>query len=150
FGGSAWPLLSRSALSLWGGVVLSDVNSDGLLLMTNAGELAHYLEHPKAGFERTYRVRFFGPSPTAANFEAMANGLTVDGVLYRPIKAEFEGQSPFEQRTGIRRSQYASTAAVNEAAAAAADADDAAEDAAGGDSGRKWLRMTLHEGRFRE
>lgn len=38
-----------------------DVNSEGLLLLTTDGELKRYLEHPKRGFERVYRVRCHPP-----------------------------------------------------------------------------------------
>lgn len=66
-----------------------DLNSEGLLLLTNQGELARALEHPSAGLERIYRVRCFG-RPSDAMLEAAARGLTIDGTTYRPVHITVE------------------------------------------------------------
>ena len=63
-----------------------DLNSEGLLLLTNDGELARQLELPATGWLRRYRVRVNGkPDPQA--LAALAKGTTVDGVRYGPIEA---------------------------------------------------------------
>lgn len=68
-----------------------DLTSEGLLLLTNDGDLARRLELPSTGWTRRYRVRVRGiviPEKLAA----IANGVTVDGVHYGPIRAELERQ----------------------------------------------------------
>ncbi|MGE4218962.1 MAG: pseudouridine synthase [Alphaproteobacteria bacterium] len=66
-----------------------DLNSEGLLLLTNDGELARHLEHPDTGWVRRYRVRVHG-APTPESLAALAKGVTVDGVRYGPIQAELD------------------------------------------------------------
>ena len=66
-----------------------DVNSEGLLLLTNDGEIARRLEHPSAGLVRKYRVRVFGKI-TQADLEKLAEGITIDGVKYGPVIADLE------------------------------------------------------------
>lgn len=63
-----------------------DLNSEGLLLVTNDGELARRLELPKTGWTRRYRVRVHG-SVDEKKLAALENGVTVSGVKYAPIKA---------------------------------------------------------------
>ena len=66
-----------------------DINSEGLLLLTNDGGLARYLEHPVQRIPRTYRVRAHGRiEPTM--IARMARGVTIDGVRYRPIQAAID------------------------------------------------------------
>ncbi len=66
-----------------------DFNSEGLLLLTNNGELKRKLELPATGLARTYRVRLHG-KPKASDLEQLAQGLEVDGIAYGPIQAEIE------------------------------------------------------------
>lgn len=68
-----------------------DLNSEGLLLLTNDGELARYLELPSTGWARRYRVRVHG-FIDEAKLKALENGVTVDGVNYGPIQAEIDVQ----------------------------------------------------------
>ena len=68
-----------------------DLTSEGLLLLTNDGELARSLELPARGWLRRYRVRVHGlvdPSLLAA----LARGVTVDGVAYGAIRAALDRQ----------------------------------------------------------
>ncbi|MSP42743.1 MAG: rRNA pseudouridine synthase [Alphaproteobacteria bacterium] len=66
-----------------------DFNSEGLLLLTNDGELARRMELPATALTRRYRVRVFGkPDPGA--LERLMRGVTVEGQHYGPIKAELE------------------------------------------------------------
>ena len=66
-----------------------DINSEGLLLLTNDGGLARRLELPSQGWMRRYRARLFG-CVTQAQLDRLAQGVTVDGVRYQPVKAELE------------------------------------------------------------
>lgn len=66
-----------------------DLNSEGLLLLTNDGGLARELELPRRGWIRRYRVRVHG-APTPARLAALAQGVTVDGVDYGPIEATLD------------------------------------------------------------
>ena len=63
-----------------------DLNSEGLLLLTNDGELARRLELPNNGWLRRYRVRVFGVVDEA-RLAALAHGSEFDGVRYGPIEA---------------------------------------------------------------
>lgn len=66
-----------------------DINSEGLLLLTNDGALARQLELPSQGWVRRYRVRVFG-SVTQAALDTLAKGATIDGVRYEPVTAQLE------------------------------------------------------------
>ena len=63
-----------------------DLNSEGLLLLTNDGALARQLELPSTGWLRRYRVRVHG-NPDPAALAALAKGVTIDGVRYGEIDA---------------------------------------------------------------
>ena len=69
-----------------------DFNSEGLLLLTNDGELARELEHPSRGWRRRYRVRVRG-APDEGALSALGQGITVDGVRYGPIQAQLDRQN---------------------------------------------------------
>ncbi len=68
-----------------------DLNSEGILLLTNDGELARYLELPATGWARRYRVRVHGRIDPA-KLKQLADGVTVDGVHYGSIQAEVDVQ----------------------------------------------------------
>lgn len=68
-----------------------DINSEGLLLLTNDGGLARYLELPANALERCYRVRVHGPID-AGHLEKLGHGITVDGVRYGPMEVRLEAQ----------------------------------------------------------
>lgn len=59
-----------------------DLPSEGLLLLTNDGELARRLELPAHGWERCYRV-FTRGAPDAAGLDALNRGMRIDGIDYR-------------------------------------------------------------------
>jgi 23S rRNA pseudouridine2605 synthase len=63
-----------------------DMNTEGLLLLTNDGELARWLELPSTGWTRRYRVRVYGQVPANA-VERLRKGMTVEGVRYGGIEA---------------------------------------------------------------
>ncbi|MBL4905836.1 MAG: rRNA pseudouridine synthase [Sneathiella sp.] len=66
-----------------------DLNSEGLLLLTNDGELARKLELPSTGWKRKYRVRIHG-HPRKSDLEKLARGMTVDGIRYDAIDASLD------------------------------------------------------------
>ena len=66
-----------------------DINSEGLLLLTNDGELARRLELPAQGWTRRYRVRLFG-TVTQGDLDRLAKGVTIEGVRYAPVEAKIE------------------------------------------------------------
>jgi len=68
-----------------------DLVSEGLLLLTNDGELARRLELPSTGWVRRYRVRVHGV-PEVKQLAALERGVTVEGVAYGPIKAVLDRQ----------------------------------------------------------
>lgn len=63
-----------------------DLNTEGLLLLTNDGELAREMELPSRGWTRRYRVRVYG-TVDEDRLAGLARGVTVDGVRYRPVRA---------------------------------------------------------------
>jgi 23S rRNA pseudouridine2605 synthase len=66
-----------------------DLTSEGLLLLTNAGDLARRLERPENGWTRRYRVRVFGAVDEAA-LARLADGLRVGEVDYGPLDAALD------------------------------------------------------------
>ena len=66
-----------------------DLNSEGLLLLTNDGGLARILELPETGWLRRYRVRANGRATQEA-LDRLAKGITVEGIEYGPIKATLD------------------------------------------------------------
>jgi 23S rRNA pseudouridine2605 synthase len=63
-----------------------DLNSEGLLLLTNDGALARRLELPSTGWIRRYRVRVHGEAEPE-RLAALARGVTIDRISYGPIRA---------------------------------------------------------------
>ena len=68
-----------------------DIDSEGLLLLTNDGELARHLELPATGWTRKYRVRVYG-RVEEAKLEEIAEGVNIDGVQYGPVLARLDTQ----------------------------------------------------------
>jgi 23S rRNA pseudouridine2605 synthase len=68
-----------------------DLNSEGLLLLTNDGALARQLELPSNAWVRRYRVRVFGVVDEA-RLAALAKGSEFDGVRYGPIEAGLDSR----------------------------------------------------------
>ncbi len=66
-----------------------DYNTEGLLLMTNDGELKRAMELPSSGIPRTYRARAFG-DVTQSQLEDLMDGITIEGVRYGQINANLE------------------------------------------------------------
>ncbi|SMQ57864.1 23S rRNA pseudouridine2605 synthase [Altererythrobacter xiamenensis] len=66
-----------------------DLNTEGLLLLTNDGELKRQMELPASGIPRVYRARTFG-DVTQEDLEDLIDGITIDGVNYGSIDANME------------------------------------------------------------
>jgi 23S rRNA pseudouridine2605 synthase len=66
-----------------------DINTEGLMLLTNDGGLARVLELPSTGWLRRYRVRAHGTIDQAA-LDALGGGITLDGVAYQGIEARLD------------------------------------------------------------
>ena len=66
-----------------------DINTEGLLLLTNDGGLARVLELPATGWLRRYRVRVHG-KPDEKALAELKNGIAVDGVFYGAIEASLD------------------------------------------------------------
>ena len=68
-----------------------DINTEGLLLLTNDGGLARLLELPKTGWVRRYRVRAKGETDQAV-LDRLADGITIEGIDYAGIEAKLDRQ----------------------------------------------------------
>jgi len=68
-----------------------DLNTEGLLLLTNDGGLARTLELPATGWLRRYRVRAHG-RVAQADLDPLRNGITIDGVRYGSVEATLDRQ----------------------------------------------------------
>jgi 23S rRNA pseudouridine2605 synthase len=68
-----------------------DLNSEGLLLLTNDGGLARQLELPSTGWLRRYRVRVHGVVDERA-LAQLAHGVTIGGMKYGPIEAGLDSR----------------------------------------------------------
>ena len=68
-----------------------DMDSEGLILLTNDGDLARRLELPSTGWLRKYRVRVHG-YVNPQDLEPLKNGITVDGIKYGRIDATLDRQ----------------------------------------------------------
>ncbi|MBK4215796.1 pseudouridine synthase [Paracoccus caeni] len=68
-----------------------DLNSEGLLLLTNDGELKRRLELPSTGWLRRYRVRVNG-TPNDLTFAPLRRGVTIDGEEFAPMEIKLDSQ----------------------------------------------------------
>lgn len=69
-----------------------DLNTEGLLILTNDGALARHMELPATGWRRRYRARVFGLVNEAV-LAPLQRGVTIEGVRYAPIEASVEKTS---------------------------------------------------------
>ncbi|MFT4347610.1 pseudouridine synthase [Bartonella ancashensis] len=66
-----------------------DINTEGLLLLTNDGGLARVLELPLTGWVRKYRVRAYG-KVKQKDLDNLKNGIAIDGIFYGSIEASID------------------------------------------------------------
>lgn len=69
-----------------------DFLSEGLLIITNDGELARALEMPHYAVERQYRVRVFGRMFNEEKLRALRHGVTMNGQRYGPYIVDVENR----------------------------------------------------------
>ena len=97
-----------------------DLNTEGLLLLTNDGELARFLELPSTGWQRRYRVRVHG-KVNEKRLNSLKNGIIVEDVRYKSIEAKL-GKIPEDEK----------------------------QKNAGSGGANSWLSISLREGKNRE
>ncbi len=68
-----------------------DLDSEGILLLTNDGGVARHLESPSTAWKRKYKVRIFG-QVTQDKLDTLKKGITVEGIHYKSIDAVLESQ----------------------------------------------------------
>ena len=68
-----------------------DINSEGLLLLTNDGNLARRMELPRMGWSRRYRVRVYGQLDQK-RLDSLKNGITISGIHYAPLDVRIESK----------------------------------------------------------
>jgi 23S rRNA pseudouridine2605 synthase len=71
-----------------------DINTEGLLLLTNDGDLARYMELPASKWLRVYRVRVFGKIDME-RLAKLKKGIVIDGIKYSGIKVEMQQEREF-------------------------------------------------------
>jgi 23S rRNA pseudouridine2605 synthase len=69
-----------------------DINSEGLIILTNDGQLSRVLELPSTGWVRRYRVRVFG-KVTPEDLHRLTQGVTIDGMRYEATEATLQRQT---------------------------------------------------------
>ena len=75
-----------------------DFDSEGLLLLTNDGALAHRIAHPSGGCQKEYEVKVSGV-PTPAKIAKLSRGVLLDGVRTAPATVELMETTP--ERDGV-------------------------------------------------
>lgn len=80
-----------------------DLNSQGLILMTNDGELTNKLTHPRHEIPKIYEVDVVG-KVTTEQLTALNSSMTVDGYVLLPVKTEFVSKS--EKFTTLRMTLF--------------------------------------------
>ncbi len=127
----AWQELVKAPERLFA-VGRLDVDSEGLLLLTNDGELANLLIHPRYEHDKTYMVQVEG-IPNPRKIRRLQHGVMLDDGPTAPAEVKWFRESPFGER----------------------GSGGAGEQGSRGAGGQKrkltsWLKITLHEGRKRQ
>ncbi|KLI63632.1 pseudouridine synthase [Aurantiacibacter marinus] len=73
-----------------------DLNTEGLLLLTNDGELKRQMELPSSEIPRTYRARTYG-DVSQQQLETLIEGVEIEGMRYGPIDANLERRTGSNQ-----------------------------------------------------
>lgn len=75
-----------------------DMDSDGLLLLTNDGELANFLTHPRHEIPKIYHVKIKG-IPTPEKLKQLGQPIEIDGMTTKPVRVRFISSSDGEVST---------------------------------------------------
>ena len=121
-----------------------DFDSEGLLLLTNDGDLAARLTHPRHGVARVYEARVLGV-PDAHDLARLARGLVIDGRRTDPAEVKVLSRQS-SKRTGPPRHAREDRALDRRPSRAAAAVDPSRSDR---DTGAL-LEITVREGRNRQ
>lgn len=74
-----------------------DMDSDGLLLLTDDGAFANHLTHPRHQIPKIYRVKV-SPAPSAVQLDQLSAPMTLDGYSLLPVEVERVGTHELEMR----------------------------------------------------
>lgn len=77
-----------------------DYDSEGLILLTNDGELAHRLLHPRFGVPKLYRVWVAG-RPSAAAIQQLREGVVIEGRRTAPARVHFKGGTALRSKLAL-------------------------------------------------
>jgi 23S rRNA pseudouridine2605 synthase len=81
-----------------------DINTEGLLLLTNNGDVSRHIELPKTGWRRVYRARVFGKI-NMEELKKLSNGIRIDNIKYGKIHVELEKEGAFNSWLKITLSE---------------------------------------------
>ncbi|MFT6332179.1 MAG: 23S rRNA pseudouridine2605 synthase [Lentimonas sp.] len=81
-----------------------DINTEGLLLLTNDGELSRYIELPTSKWTRIYRARVYG-RVDMERLKKLQKGIMIDGIKYGGIKVEMDQEKDFNSWLKISLSE---------------------------------------------
>ena len=73
-----------------------DYKTEGLILLTNNGDLARYFELPKNQIKRSYKVKVFGALLAKNQLEKIRKGIELDGIRYQAIQINYLGDKWYE------------------------------------------------------
>lgn len=129
-----------------------DLDSEGLILLSNDGELAHALTHPRFGVEKSYVVEVLGGPVGLDALQRLRTGVRLDDGMTRPAQVEVldgRGGSQASGRDGAHGSGRGGPQASRRDAPRR-DAPRRRDAPSGRDGTRTRLRITIHEGRNRQ
>ena len=132
-----------------------DLNSEGLLLLTNDGALSRALELPENGWSRRYKVKVHG-FLDERKIKQLEKGTVVDGVAYAPCKISIDSRQGAEKKTEPEAAEnLAPSKSSPQKTKQASQTDTGTAKEKPAESARKygtnaWLTVSLTEGKNRE
>lgn len=132
-----------------------DLNSEGLLLLTNDGALSRALELPENGWSRRYKVKVHG-FLDERKIKQLEKGTVVDGVVYAPCKISIDSRQGAEKKTEPEAAEnLAPSKSSPQKTKQASKTDTGTAKEKPTESARKygtnaWLTVSLTEGKNRE
>lgn len=130
-----------------------DLNSEGLLLLTNDGALSRALELPENGWSRRYKVKVHG-FLDEKKIKQLEKGTVIDGVVYAPCKISIDSrQSAAKEKETTEKTQNAIIKNNKKATSVVKDKsqpDEKKEETTRKYGTNAWLTISLTEGKNRE